>query len=73
MLARISIALPNLRNACPRVASVVLHGHGLYTRGRPKEQILHFGKKLEAQARKLDLNPSSAVESTLERADGPEC
>ncbi|PYU64976.1 MAG: hypothetical protein DMG49_25335 [Acidobacteria bacterium] len=32
-----------------------------------------FGKPFVAQARKLDLSSSSAVESILERADGPEC
>ncbi|PYU61800.1 MAG: hypothetical protein DMG55_06425 [Acidobacteria bacterium] len=30
-----------------------------------------FGKPFVAQARKLDLSSSSAVESILERADGP--
>jgi hypothetical protein len=54
----------------PGASFVVLHGVGMYTRGRPKEQI-GFGKRFFAPARKLNMSPFRAVESYVDRLDEP--
>jgi len=55
----------------PAVSSVVLHGRGLYTLDHLKEQTGNLGKQVLAKARELELSPSGAVESTLDRAEEP--